>query len=107
MQWRTQGGNGGPDSPFFKKDGPRDSHKKCDNICAGACQSFIEGFWVSNECLNSAGRGILSQSRIVEYISSKIFLGALPPHPINYFNISSYLSLSMPLAIGILICCYC
>ena len=52
---------------------------------------------VSKKCSSSAGRGILSQSRM--HII-KNFPGVLPPDPFTS-NIPCYQSLNIPLAIGI------
>ena len=66
-------------------------------------QGLVASSWVSMKCLNAAGRGILSQS-IMHIL--KTFPGGLAPRP-THFNIPSYLSLYMQLAIGIPICYYC
>ena len=72
---------GGPDPPLFKKVGPRDSHKNViknwwrgvRQICKEVVSEFLEKqpkigssrvgskVLVSKKCLNTAGRGILSQ----------------------------------------------
>ena len=58
---------------------------------------------VSKKCSNSAGRGILSQSRMHIFKNSP---GVLLPDPLTS-NVPCYLSLNMPMAIGIPVCCHC
>ena len=103
-QWRTQGGGngGGLDPPTFQKVGPRDSHKNVIKLVGGGSGRsgrsvkkwslrFLNSkqrmvfsrigskVLVSMKCLNTAGRGILSQSRMHIF---KNFPGVLPPDPI-------------------------
>ena len=109
--------------PTFQKVGPMDSHENVIKLARGGvgqiCQEVVSEIlekqakncfsrvgskvFVSKKCSNSAGRGILSQSRLHIF---KNFPRDLPPDPLTS-NIACYLSLNMPLAIGIPVCCHC
>ena len=117
---------GGSGPPTFQKVGPRDSHENVIKLVGGGvgqiCQEVVSEILekqakncfprvgskvlVFKKCSKSAGRGILSQSRMHIF---KNFPGDLPLDPLTS-NIPCYLSLNMPLAIdaiGIPVCCYC
>ena len=117
---RGMGGGSGP--PTFQKLSPQDSHKNViklvrgggvEQICQEEVSEILEkqaktGFsrfrikvLVSKKCLNTAGRGILSQSRMLIF---KNFPVVLPADPLISMSLL-YLSLNMPLAIGIPVCC--
>ena len=86
---------GGPDPPTFQKVGPRDSHENVIKLVEGGvgqiCQEVVSEILdkqakncfsrvgskvlVSKKYSNSAGRGILSQSRMHIF---KKFLGSCP-----------------------------
>ena len=114
-------GGGGSGPPHFSKSWSSRFAQKCKKIGGGGvgqiCQKEVSeilekqaktGFsrvrskvLVSKKCLNTAGRGILSQSRI---LISKNFPRVLPPtHSFQYLLL--YLSFNIPLAIGIPVCC--
>ena len=101
------GGGSGP--PTFQKVGPRDSHKNVIKLVGGGGGSGRSGRsvkkWslrflkskqgmvfsrigskvlVSKKYLNTAGRGILSQSRMHSF---KNFPGVLPPDPITSISL--------------------
>ena len=100
----------GPDPPTFQKVGPRDSHENVIKLVGGGvgqiCQEVVSEdlekqaknyfsrvgskVLVSKKCSNSAGRSILSQSRIHVF---KNFPGVLPVDPLTS-NIPCYLSLT-------------
>ena len=114
-----RGAMGGSGPPHFSKSWSSRFAQKCNKIGGGGvgpigqiCQEVVSEILkqrmvfsricskvlVSKKCLNTAGRDILSQSRMHIF---KTFPGVLPTH----FNIPCYLSLNMRLAIGIPVCC--
>ena len=115
---------GGSGPPHFSKSWSSRFARKCNKIgwrggvgqiCLEVVSEILEKqtkncfsrvgskVLVSKKYSNSAGRGILSQSRMHIF---KNFRGILPPDPLT-FNISCYVSLNKPLAIGIPVCCHC
>ena len=115
-----KGGNGGSRPPIFQNVGPQDSHKNVIKLLGGIgqiCQEVVSeilekqaktGFsgvhskvLVSKKRLNTARGGTLSQSRMLIF---KNFPGSCPQtHSFQYLLL--YLSLNMPLATGIPVCC--
>ena len=116
-QWRTQGGEWGVRTPppTFQKVGPQDSHKNVIKLVGGGvaqiCQEVVSeilekqaqnGFsrvrskvLLPKKCLNTAGRGILSQSRM---LIVKNFPGVLPTDPLIVIS-------QLEHATGIPVCC--
>ena len=94
-----RGGMGGPDPTTFQKGGPQDSHKNVIKLVGGGSdrsvkkwslrslkskhrmvfQGFAARILLSKKCLNTAGRGILSQRRMLIF---KNFPGVLPTDPL-------------------------
>ena len=101
-------GERGSGPPTFQNVGPQDSHKNVINLGGGVgqiCQEEVSeilekqaktGFsrvrskvLVPKKCLNTAGRGFLSQSRMVIFKNFPAWgLASRPTH----FNISCYIS---------------
>ena len=78
-QWRTHGGNGGPEPPLFQIDGPRDFPKKSNN------GGTLRGVRQIQYILMSK-KGIASFSESLEGVVSKKFLQRVPPQAPPFFG---------------------